>query len=129
MRDEVKRAGFYLFVLFVCILGVLFIRVKFFAVEASADIALPAEDYPDLGMVVNIIDDTPESLVVIQTRDGNQWVLRGAEDWWYGDFALLVFNDNGTRNNRTDDFIVNARYITLDDDYVPSYFKGLVAHL
>lgn len=126
MRDEIKRAALCLLVLIICIVGVLALRARFFRIMASADITLPAEDYPDFGMVVDLIDDY--DLAVIQTRDGNQWVIIG-EDWFVGDCCCLVFNDSGTRYDRSDDWIVSIRYVAMDDYYVPSYFRDLIAYV
>ena len=127
MRDEVKRAGFFILALILCIAGAIFIRAKFFFIEANADIIFPQETYADFGMVVDILYDN--DLVVIQTNDGNQWVFVGTEDWVVGDCCCMVLNDNGTRRERSDDWIVDVRYVNIDDDYIPPYFRNMVAHL
>ena len=113
MRDEIKRLGICVLSLLACIVGILFLRVRFFSVQASADVSFPPENYPDFGEVVELI---PESdLVVIQTHDGNQWAMIGVEDWIIGDHCCMVFDDNGTRLDRSDDRIVSVRYVSLEN--------------
>ena len=115
MRDEVKQAVLFLLDLIICIIGTLVLQALFFNSIANADAVLPAEDYQDFGTVIELIDDY--DLVVIQTRDGNQWTITGAESWSVGDRCGLVFNDSGTRYDRSDDWIVSVRYVAMDGGF------------
>ena len=108
----IKRILLCIMVFAICLVGTVAFRARFFAVEASADAPLPTEVYPDFGIVIDLIPDS--DLVIVQTQDGNRWAFEEIDDWMIGDYCCLVFNDNGTRVNRTDDKIVAVRYITPD---------------
>ena len=112
VKEEIKRAGICLLALMLFIVVVLFLRVKLFTVKANADTIYHPAEYPDFGEVIKLLPEN--ALVVVQTHDGNQWAIVGIEDWMVGDHCCMVFNDSGTRNDRTDDWIVSARYIYLE---------------
>lgn len=102
------RAVFTVLVFGFAIVAMIVLKAWFFSIPASADVVQRPEIYPDVGEVIDLLEDY--DLVVFETRDGNQWVFEGIEDWFVGDKIAVVFNDSGTRADRSDDWIVSVRY-------------------
>lgn len=119
---KTKHAVLTVLVFGFSIIAMIVLKAVLFGIHASADVVLKPmvfpdtdrvielgpEIYPDVGEVIDLLEDY--DLVVFETRDGNQWVFEGIEDWFVGDKIAVVFNDSGTRADRSDDWIVSARY-------------------
>lgn len=108
MYNKTWRAVLTVLVFGFLIVAMIALKAVFFSVPANADIVMKPVIYPDVGEVIELIDDY--DLVVFETRDGNQWVFEGIEDWFVGDKIAVAFDDNGTRNDRSDDWIVSVGY-------------------
>ena len=66
-----------------------------------------AENYVLVGMVVDL--DFENNLVTVEDCTGELWQFEGIEDWWYGDFAGMIMDDNGTKIIY-DDIILQVAY-------------------
>lgn len=75
------------------------------ALTASADV------YPMTAKVISV--DYAEDVVLVQDYNGFIFAFEGCEDWFEGDGASMVMDDNGTEDI-TDDVILMAHYCGWD---------------
>jgi len=66
-----------------------------------------AEIYPETAKVVEV--DYENDLVTVETFCGFLFAFEGCEDWYIGDCASLIMEDNGTESVK-DDEIIMAQY-------------------
>lgn len=66
-----------------------------------------AEIYPNTYIVVAV--DQQEDVIVLEDFNGNVWVWEGAEDWFVGDVASALMDDQNT-GSIYDDEILMLRY-------------------
>ena len=72
---------------------------------------LIAEDrYPMLVKVKEVSD----GVVHFVDFNGNKWLWDEDDEWWEGDYACLLMNDNGTSDSIYDDRIEKAYYERTD---------------
>lgn len=76
------------------------------ALTASADV------YPMTAKVISV--DYAEDVVLVQDYNGFIFAFEGCEDWFEGDGASMVMDDNGTPEDITDDVILMAHYCGWD---------------
>ena len=66
-----------------------------------------ADFYPETAIVREV--STTTDLVVVETRTGNLFVFRGAEDWEVGDSVSMIMDSRAT-DMVEDDEIVSTKY-------------------
>lgn len=66
-------------------------------------------------MIVTALMDE-DDLVVLEDANGQCWTFEGIEDWFVGDVASVLMNNNGTITVY-DDEIVNVHYSGFTKDF------------
>ena len=108
MRIYLKRAGIFVIILELCIILSLVIVSRFSKTASCLDTDEWASVYPAVGEVVAVHHDY--DMVIVKTRDGNQWVFTPVDDWEIGDNVCMAMDDSGTPDDLTDDWIIAVRY-------------------
>lgn len=74
-------------------------------VPATTEPVNTASIYPDAGIVTEV--DYTTDTVEVTMLNGNVFAFYGCDDWYMGDIAAMIMNDNGTPEVN-DDIIVNS---------------------